>query len=148
MHLSLDLLNYILPHIPGSLLEVENTSGRSTPLHWAAINAHLLIAQAIISHPGGPGPLLINAHNAAGMSPLGEAELAGADDVAKWFVEVMTIEQGHEIIEGKEAEEQTQDDEEAVTRGPAGSKPTAEGSTKPQSQLSESLESKAEKLTL
>jgi hypothetical protein len=82
------------------------------------------------------------------MSPLGEAELAGADDVAKWFVEVMTIEQGHEIIEGKEAEEQTQDDEEAVTRGPAGSKPTAEGSTKPQSQLSESLESKAEKLTL
>jgi hypothetical protein len=27
------------------------------------------------------------------LSPLGEAELAGADEVAKWLVEVMTIEQ-------------------------------------------------------
>ncbi|KIM31322.1 hypothetical protein M408DRAFT_327570, partial [Serendipita vermifera MAFF 305830] len=101
----LDLLNYILPHIPASLLEVENTTGRSTPLHWAAVNAHLSVAQAMVSHPGGPGPLLINAHNAAGLSPLGEAELAGADDVAKWLVGVMTIDQGSGIVEGESTEE-------------------------------------------
>lgn len=146
--LALDLLNYILPHIPGSLLEVENTSGRSTPLHWAAVNAHLSIAQAIISHPGGPGPLLINAHNAAGVSPLGEAELAGADDVAKWFVEVMTIEQGSGIVEGEDTEVQAQEDEGSATQGPGGSKTMAKESTEPESQASKGLDGSVEKLTL
>lgn len=89
----IDVLNFVLPNIPGSLLQVANTSGQSTALHWAAVNSHLTVAQAIVLHPGGPGPLLIDAHNAAGLSPLGEAELAGADEVAKWLVEVMTIEQ-------------------------------------------------------
>ncbi|CAG8699398.1 9901_t:CDS:1 [Acaulospora colombiana] len=99
-----DLLKCVLPNIKTSLLQVENTTGRSTPLHWAAVNAHLAVAQALVSHPNGPGPLLIDAHNAAGLSPLGEAELAGADDVAKWFVEVMNIRQ-EDIMEAETTEE-------------------------------------------
>ncbi|CAG7854910.1 SubName: Full=Uncharacterized protein {ECO:0000313/EMBL:KIM31322.1}; Flags: Fragment [Serendipita indica DSM 11827] len=102
----LELLNFVLPNISPSLLGVANTSGQSTPLHWAAINAHLSIAQALIAHPSGPGPLLIDAHNAAGRSPLGEAELAGADDVAKWFVEKMTIDQSGEMMETEAAEDE------------------------------------------
>jgi ankyrin repeat protein len=94
----------VLPNIPGSLLQVANTSGQSTALHWAAVNSHLAVAQAIVSHPGGPGPLLIDAHNAAGLSPLGEAELAGADEVAKWLVEVMTIEQKPAIGDENDAD--------------------------------------------
>lgn len=62
------------------------------------------------------------------MSPLGEAELAGADDVAKWFVEVMTIEQGSGIVEGEDTEEPARDDEVSATQGPGGSKTTAERS--------------------
>jgi uncharacterized protein len=90
---SIDVLNFVLSNITGSLLQVANTSGQSTALHWAAVNSHLAVAKALVLHPGGPGPLLIDVHNAAGLSPLGEAELAGADEVAKWLVEVMTIEQ-------------------------------------------------------
>lgn len=96
-------MNYILPNISPSLLEVPNISGRSTPLHWAAINGHLSTAQALVLHPRGPGPLLINPRNAAGHSPLTEAELAGAEDVAKWLVEVMVIDQDAEETETSEA---------------------------------------------
>jgi len=144
---ALDLLNYILPHIPGSLLAVENTSGRSTPLHWAAVNAHLSIAQAIVSHPGGPGSLLINAHNAAGRSPLGEAELAGADDVAKWFVEVMMIEQGTGIME-EDAEGENQASDGPAAAGPGKTETVVEAPAELHSPAIESLDRKAEKLTL
>jgi len=58
------------------------------------MNSHLQIAKALIEHPGGPGPALINAHNSAGRSPLGEAELAGWEEGAKYFVEVMGIQEG------------------------------------------------------
>ena len=117
----------MLPHISPSLLGVANTSGQSTPLHWAAINAHLSIAQALVSHPGGPGSLLIDAHNAAGQSPLGEAELAGADDVAKWFVEVMMIDQSGEMMEAGAGEDELP---------PDGPKTSSVGSEK----MSESVE--------
>ena len=100
---TLDLLNYVLPHILPELLSTPNTSGRSTPLHWAAMNTHLQIAKALIEHPGGPGPSLIDAHNSAGRSPLGEAELAGWEEGAKYFVEVMGIQEG-QIEAGETAE--------------------------------------------
>ena len=58
------------------------------------MNSHLEIAKALIVHPGGPGPALIDAHNSAGRSPLGEAELAGWEEGAKYFVEVMGIQEG------------------------------------------------------
>ncbi|CCA70315.1 hypothetical protein PIIN_04254 [Serendipita indica DSM 11827] len=72
--------------------EVRDESG-NTILHMICGNGHL-------------GPLLIDAHNAAGRSPLGEAELAGADDVAKWFVEKMTIDQSGEMMETEAAEDE------------------------------------------
>ncbi|KAG8806974.1 hypothetical protein FRC17_004701 [Serendipita sp. 399] len=103
----IELLNHILPHISPSLLEVANTSGSSTPLHWAAVNSHLEIAKALILHPTGSGPLLLNARNAAGLSPLAEAELAGADEVAKWFVGIMKIDENQEFVE-EEAQEETE----------------------------------------
>ncbi|KAF8161373.1 ankyrin repeat-containing domain protein [Crassisporium funariophilum] len=86
----IDLLNYLLPILPPSMLSVQNTSG-STPLHWAALNKHLDIAQKIVQHPEGPGLDLIDVKNTAGHSPLGEAELAGWEEGAKWFVEVMNL---------------------------------------------------------
>ena len=58
------------------------------------MNSHLQIAKALIEHPRGPGPTLIDAHNSAGRSPLGEAELAGWEEGAKYFVEVMGIQEG------------------------------------------------------
>jgi hypothetical protein len=80
------------------------------------------------------------------MSPLGEAELAGADDVAKWFVEVMTIEQGSGIVE--DTEEQTRDDEGSTTQGMGGSKTVAKESTELEPQATKSLDGGVEKLTL
>jgi len=98
---TLDLLSYVLPHVLPELLSTPNTSGRSTPLHWAAMNSHLQVAKALIEYPRGPGPTLIDAHNSAGRSPLGEAELAGWEEGAKYFVEVMGIQEGQ--IEAGEA---------------------------------------------
>lgn len=39
----------------------------------------------------GPGRDLIDIKTKAGLSPLGEAELAGWEEGAKWFVEVMNL---------------------------------------------------------
>lgn len=41
--------------------------------------------------PSGPGVDLIDIKNAAGRSPLAEAEIAGWDEGAKWFVEMMKL---------------------------------------------------------
>jgi hypothetical protein len=57
------------------------------------MNSHLQVAKTLIEHPKGPGPTLIDAHNSAGRSPLGEAELAGWEEGAKYFVEVMEIQE-------------------------------------------------------
>ncbi len=46
----------------------------------------------LVQFPGGPGVDLIDIKNAAGHSPLAEAEFAGWDEGAKWFVEVMNLE--------------------------------------------------------
>ncbi|CAA7260484.1 unnamed protein product [Cyclocybe aegerita] len=85
-----DLLNYLLPLLPPTLLSVQNESG-STPLHWAALNSQLEIAQKLVQQIDGPGRDLIDIKNKAGRSPLGEAELAGWEEGAKWFVEVMNL---------------------------------------------------------
>ena len=45
-------------------------------------------------HPGGPGVDLIDIKNSAGRSPLGEAENVGWEEGAKWFVEVMNLQEG------------------------------------------------------
>jgi len=85
-----ELLELLLPLCPTSLLSAQNNAG-STALHWAALNAHLATARALVEFPCGPGVALIDVKNAAGRSPLGEAEAAGWDEGAKWMVEVMRL---------------------------------------------------------
>ncbi|KAI0043117.1 ankyrin [Auriscalpium vulgare] len=84
------LLDFLLPIVPGSLLSVQNTAG-STALHWAALNAQLGAARALVDFPDGPGIDLIDIKNNAGRSPLGEAEVAGWEEGARWMVEVMRL---------------------------------------------------------
>lgn len=105
----IDILEVLLPHSPPSLLSSANNAG-STPLHWAALNKHLPAAQALVRHPGGPGAKLVDIKNKAGHTPLGEAENAEWEDGARWFVEVMDLEEGEggekgEEEDGKELEE-------------------------------------------
>lgn len=102
---SVDLLDYLLPIVPPSLLSAQNNSG-STPLHWAALNSHLPITQKLVQLPSGPGVDLIDIKNSAGRSPLTEAELAGWNEGAKWLVEMMKLdpEQGEPVEGGAEEE--------------------------------------------
>ncbi len=88
----LDALAYLLTTTAPSLLSAQNAAG-STALHWAALNRHLAIAQQLVRAPQGPGIDLIEVKNAAGRSPLGEAENIGWEEGAKWFVEVMNLDE-------------------------------------------------------
>lgn len=91
--ISTELLDFALSLVPPALLSAQNNSG-STALHWAALNAQLDAAHKLVELPNGPGANLIDIKNTAGRSPLGEAELAGWDEGAKWMVEVMKLEGG------------------------------------------------------
>ncbi|THV06672.1 ankyrin [Dendrothele bispora CBS 962.96] len=93
-----DVLDYVLPLVSPSLLSVQNDSG-STPLHWAALNSHLDIVKTLVQFPSGPGIDLIDIKNAAGRSPLAEAELSGWEEGAKWLVEVMNLDTEKNIKE-------------------------------------------------
>jgi ankyrin repeat protein len=90
-----DVLEYLLPSVPPSLLIKQNNAG-STPLHWAALNKHLEVAQKLVQYPDGPGVDMIDIKNAAGRSPLAEAEMEEWDDGAKWFVQVMKLDEAKE----------------------------------------------------
>ncbi|KAJ7286850.1 ankyrin repeat-containing domain protein [Mycena rebaudengoi] len=105
-----DLLDYLLPHIPPALLSARN-SAQSTPLHWAALNAHLEVVQKLVQFPDGPGIDLIDIKNAAGRSPLGEAENAGWEEGAKWLVQMMKLDPGGDAKEGEAGEEGVEDGE-------------------------------------
>ncbi|KAF7350876.1 Ankyrin repeat-containing protein P16F5.05c [Mycena sanguinolenta] len=95
-----DVLDYLLPIIPPTLLSAGN-SAQSTPLHWAALNSHLDIVKKLVQFPGGPGIDLIDNKNAAGRSPLAEAELAGWDEGAQWLVQMMKLDPGGNVKEGE-----------------------------------------------
>lgn len=130
--------------VPSSLLALRNNAG-STALHWAALNSHLDIAKKLVQHPGGPGVDLIDIKNSTGRSPLGEAENAGWEEGARWFVEVMNldenakgetgnVEEEGDLPEGTESVEvEIQDAEGQVARmtlGPSSSGPRS-GSSVP-----------------
>ncbi|TFK50871.1 ankyrin [Heliocybe sulcata] len=102
-----ELLEYLLPLVPPSLLSVQNES-KSTALHWACVNSHLPVVQKLVQSSSGPGVDLIDIKNAAGRSPLAEAEMAGWEEGAKWLVQVMNLDDGG----GKEEAEE-------VASGPA-----------------------------
>ncbi len=98
------MLSYILSLSPPptSLLKSSNSSG-STPLHWAALNSQLEIAKALIEAGGAQ---LIDVKNKAGRSPLGEAENAGWEDGARFFVSVMEF--GAEEGQSEETDEKVE----------------------------------------
>jgi uncharacterized protein len=98
----------LLPVVPSSLLSTSNRAG-STALHWAALNAQLAAARRLVEFPGGPGIDLIDIKNAAGRSPLAEAEAAGWDEGAKWIVEVMRLVDTGRVGAVAEEEEGTAD---------------------------------------
>ncbi|KAH7099887.1 ankyrin repeat-containing domain protein [Auriculariales sp. MPI-PUGE-AT-0066] len=88
-----------------ALLATQNNAG-NTPLHWAALNAHLSTAQLLVSHGG---PALIDVRNKAGRTPLGEAEEAGWDDGARWFVAQMELEEG--VAEAADTKEEVPEED-------------------------------------
>lgn len=57
---TLDVLRFLLPNLPASLLTTTNENG-SPPLHWAILNNHVSIVQLLVDLPeeqGGGLPLL------------------------------------------------------------------------------------------
>lgn len=104
-----------MPLVPPSLLAVQNNSG-STALHWAALNSQLPVAQKLVQYPGGPGLDLIDIKNKAGHSPLGEAENAGWEEGAKWFVEVMNLDAEGTTEQSAIDDDATLDTEDGNTR--------------------------------
>lgn len=99
-NLSTDILEYLLPQIPTSLLSVANKSGDSTPLHWASLNSHLPIVKALVA---AGGPSLIDAKDSSGCTPLGEAERSGWDEGAAYLVSAMNLNEGE--MKAKETDE-------------------------------------------
>lgn len=81
--------------MPPGLLSAQNNA-KSTPLHWAALNAHLEIMKKLVQFPGGLGVGLIDIKNTAGRSPLGEAENAGWEEGASWLVAMMKLDDSGE----------------------------------------------------
>ena len=104
-----ELLDFLLPLVPSQFLATQNHAG-STALHWAALNEQLEVARKLVLHPNSPGRDLIGIKNHTGRSPLGEAEVAGWDEGAKWFVETM-------ILDAEESQEQFVEDGELSVDG-------------------------------
>ncbi|KAJ7478636.1 ankyrin repeat-containing domain protein [Mycena galericulata] len=110
-----DLLDYLLPIIPPTLLAAQNAAA-STPLHWAAVNSHLEVMKQLVQFQQGPGIDLIDIKNAAGRSPLAEAELAGWDEGAQWLVQMMKLDPSGDVKEG-DAEDTPGDDTALAAEG-------------------------------
>ena len=102
----LDLLDYLLPLVPPSLLAEPNSSG-STPLHWAALNMHMNIVKGLVDFSGGPGLSLIDTKNNAGRTALGEAEMAGWEEGSSWLVGIMNLDDGVKTEAGEVKENET-----------------------------------------
>lgn len=102
------MLDYLLSALPASFSSTPNHAG-STPLHWAALNSQLAVVQRLVRHDNGAGKDLIDIKNAAGRTPLGEAENIGWDEGAKWMVEVMNLDE-----DGKEEEDATVDSSQDI----------------------------------
>jgi ankyrin repeat protein len=97
-----DILDYLLPLVSPSILPAQNSAG-STALHWTVLNQHLEVAQKLVHFTGGPGVDLIDIKNTAGRSPLGEAEMTGWDEGARWLVQKMKLDEvGNDVNDTEE----------------------------------------------
>jgi ankyrin repeat protein len=128
-----ELLDLLLPLSSPTLLSAQNNAG-STALHWAAINAQLPAARALVAYPDGPGARLIDVKNAAGRSPLGEAEAAGWDEGAKWMVEVMHLDDADDDDKnGRDESGAVEEDGEGLSEQPNAAEVEGSESGEPQS---------------
>lgn len=123
------MLDYLLPLVPPSLLRAQNSPAQSTALHWAALNAQLPVMKHIVEWPGGPGIELIELKNKAGLSPLGEAEMAGWEEGAQWLVGVMKLDTGgekdsetDETVENQEVQVEIEDADGQIAKMTIGGK--------------------------
>ncbi|TXT15656.1 hypothetical protein VHUM_00159 [Vanrija humicola] len=103
----LDVLKVLLPHVPAALLQQANEAG-SPPIHWAVLNNHVTIVQALVEVPeeNGGGIQLLKQKNAAGRDAFSEAIFAGEgkEEVAGWIEGYLwKIEGGDEEEEGAAA---------------------------------------------
>ncbi|EJT96996.1 hypothetical protein DACRYDRAFT_59950 [Dacryopinax primogenitus] len=96
-----DVLSYLLPLMPPSLLTTPNTS-LSLPVHWAALNRHLPILAILVSDTRIDGAHLIALPNGSGKSSLTVAEEEGWDEGASWLAD--KIELALAVGEGETAE--------------------------------------------
>lgn len=53
-------MNYLVPMLPSSATTLQNTSAKSTPLHWATVNRHLEVAKRIVEISGSFSPPSFN----------------------------------------------------------------------------------------
>ncbi|WOO77200.1 Ankyrin repeat-containing protein [Vanrija pseudolonga] len=103
----LDVLKVLLPHVPAALLQEVNEAG-SPAIHWAVLNNHVAIVQALVEVPeeNGGGIQLLKQKNAAGRDAFSEAIFAGEgkEEVAGWIEGYLwKIEGGDEEEEGAAA---------------------------------------------
>lgn len=82
--------------------------------------------QKLVQHHQGPGKDLIDIKNSAGRTPLGEAEMIGWDEGAKWLVETMNLDEGSKgedqpVEPGQDIEVEIQDAEGHVAKMKIGS---------------------------
>lgn len=95
-----DVLDYLLPLVTPSALSAQHSAG-PTALHQAALNQHLEVAQKLVHFTGAD---LIDIKNTAGRSPLGEAEMIGWDEGARWLVQEIKLDETsqHDVSDNEE----------------------------------------------
>ncbi|RMZ88461.1 hypothetical protein DV736_g4319, partial [Chaetothyriales sp. CBS 134916] len=99
----------------------KNVSG-NTPLHWAGMNGHLAVVQALVAAGADPG-----LRNAAGRDAVVETEMSakdGSKECAQWMLKnCASLERGVEGGEARESEEDSRalgEDGEEEEQGKSG----------------------------
>lgn len=106
--------------LPASATALQNTSAKSTPLHWATVNKHLEVAKRVVEVSGvfiftelRPDLLFIlililglevlDIKNSNGRSVITEAEMTGWEEGVNWMMSVMSVDvkeqEGDEVLE-------------------------------------------------
>ncbi|CAO3610409.1 unnamed protein product [Cunninghamella echinulata] len=113
----LDIVQYILEKLQKfdksevkRMVNIQNEQG-NTPLHWAALNGHLEVVQALVSAGGD-----CKIKNIAGKTPIYEAQQRESEKIAEFFLNTMIEEQPEE--ENDEDEEMDEDEQFVETGVP------------------------------